>query len=113
MGNRSLQLCTKIDYFLTILKDGIKVVRLDPKEVHEQTLKCQASLIGYVVGGNPSFKEILRYVYGVWNFVETPQVFLHTDGYFIFCFATEEDKAVILENGPYTFNNRPLVVRQW
>ncbi|XP_060216443.1 uncharacterized protein LOC132643924 [Lycium barbarum] len=32
---------------------------------------------------------------------------------FVFKFATEGDKEEILENGPYTFQNRPLIIREW
>ncbi|XP_019246327.1 PREDICTED: uncharacterized protein LOC109225978 [Nicotiana attenuata] len=96
-----------------IIKDGVKMVRLNQIEVKEQIQKWQASLIGYVLGGNPSFKDMLKFVYGVWNFVATPQVFLHDDGYFVFKFESEEDKKLVIQKGPYTFNNRPMILKQW
>nr|XP_009606856.1 uncharacterized protein LOC104101141 [Nicotiana tomentosiformis] len=40
-------------------------------------------------------------------------VFLHNEGYFIFRFIYEEEKVTLFQNGPYTFNNRPLVLKQW
>nr|XP_016453332.1 PREDICTED: uncharacterized protein LOC107777718 [Nicotiana tabacum] len=43
----------------------------------------------------------------------TPTVLLHDDGYFIFRFESMEDKNLILQNGPYTFNNRPMVLKDW
>lgn len=51
----------------------------------------------------------------IWSieFFATPQVFLHNEGYFIFRFISEEEKVTLLQNGPYTFNNRPLVLKQW
>lgn len=45
--------------------------------------------------------------------VTIPQVFLHNDRYFIFKFNSEDDKTIVLQNGPYTFNYRPLVLKQW
>ncbi|XP_019248707.1 PREDICTED: uncharacterized protein LOC109227975 [Nicotiana attenuata] len=56
---------------------------------------------------------MLKFVYGVWNFISTPHVFLHNNGYFIFKFENEEDKAAILQQGPYTFNYRPFILKQW
>ncbi|XP_009768291.1 uncharacterized protein [Nicotiana sylvestris] len=56
---------------------------------------------------------MLKFVYGVWNSVTTPTVFLHDDGYFIFRFESMENKIEIVQNGPYTFNNRPMVLKDW
>lgn len=57
-------------------------------------------MIGYVISGNPTLKEMLNSVYRVWNGVETPEVFLHDDGYFIFRFESSEEKMTITEKGP-------------
>ncbi|OIT32212.1 hypothetical protein A4A49_55612, partial [Nicotiana attenuata] len=112
-GNRSLQLGMKLDYFPPIMRYGRKIAKLVQAEVEEECQKWKSALIGYVIGGNPTFKEMLKYVYGVWNFVVTPQVFLHNDGYFIFRFMSENDKETLLQNGPFTFNNRPMVLKHW
>ncbi|XP_070026484.1 uncharacterized protein [Nicotiana sylvestris] len=82
-------------------------------EIDKQKQKWQCALIGYVFGGTPKFKEMFQFVYGVWHFVNTPRVFLHDDGYYIFQFESEEDKVCIIQNGPYTFRNRPMILKQW
>ncbi|XP_019252654.1 PREDICTED: uncharacterized protein LOC109231445 [Nicotiana attenuata] len=89
------------------------MAKLNPTEIEKQTQKWKTTLIGYVLGGNPSFKEMLKFVYGVWNTVTTPTVLLHDDGYFIFKFEYLEDKNLIMQNGPYTFNSRPMVLKDW
>ncbi|XP_060187471.1 uncharacterized protein LOC132616806 [Lycium barbarum] len=89
------------------------MVKLNPKELEQQCQKWNTSLIGYVIGGNPTFKEVLKFVYGVWTFVDTPKVLLHDDGYFIFRFSCEEDKNAVLQSGPYTFYNRPMILKEW
>ncbi|XP_019257718.1 PREDICTED: uncharacterized protein LOC109235930 [Nicotiana attenuata] len=91
-GNRSIHQGSKLEYYPPIMKEGIKVVRLNQIEVEEETRKWKSSLIGYVLGGLPTFKDMLKFVYGVWQFVDTPQV---------------------LEYGPYTFNNRHMILKQW
>lgn len=68
--------------------------------MEEQSRQWRNALIGYVLGGTPSFKEMLQFVYGVWHFVSTPRVLLHDDGYFIFKFDSEDDKNLLLQNGP-------------
>lgn len=66
-----------------------------------------------MIGGNPTFKEMLKFVYGVWNFVATPQVYLHDNGYFIFKSESIEDRDELLQYGPYTFNNKSMILKQW
>ncbi|XP_019227734.1 PREDICTED: uncharacterized protein LOC109209025 [Nicotiana attenuata] len=101
----------QLKFYPLVVKDGVKVAKLNPKEIEEQCKKWKTTLIGYVLGGNPSFKEMLKFVYGVWNSVTTQMIFLHDDGYFIFHFESMEDKIEIFQNGPYTFNNRPMVLK--
>ncbi|XP_019231175.1 PREDICTED: uncharacterized protein LOC109212018 [Nicotiana attenuata] len=43
------------------------------QEVEKQKRRWRTSLIGYVIGGSPQFKEMLKFVYRVWQFVSTPQ----------------------------------------
>ncbi|XP_070054962.1 uncharacterized protein [Nicotiana tomentosiformis] len=112
-GNREQQTRLKLDYFPPVMKDGVKVVKLNPQEIADQNQKWSLPLIDYVIGNNPTFKEMLKFVYGAWSFANTPQVFLHNDGHFIFKFESEEDKASILQQGPYTFNYRPFILKQW
>lgn len=38
---------------------------------------------------------------------------MHEDGYFIFRFESIEEKMLIMAKGLYTFNNRPLVLKNW
>lgn len=56
-GNRSQQLALKLDYYPPVLRDGLKVVKLNQTELEMQNQKWRSALIGYVIGGNlPSNK---------------------------------------------------------
>ncbi|XP_016451197.1 uncharacterized protein LOC107775908 [Nicotiana tabacum] len=112
-GNREQNMGLKLNYYPPVMKDVIKIVKLNPQEIAEQNQKWSRALIGNVIVGNPTFKEMLKFIYRVWNYVSTPQVFLHNNGYFIFKFNNEEDKEAILKQGPYTFNYRPFILKQW
>lgn len=61
-GNKALQQGMKLDYYAPVMKEGTKVVKLNRAEVAEQTQKCKETVIGYVLDGNPSFKEMLKFV---------------------------------------------------
>ncbi|WMV14775.1 hypothetical protein MTR67_008160 [Solanum verrucosum] len=55
---------------------------------------------------------MLKFVYSIWNLVTAPRV-LYDEGYYIFRFEDEHDKQKVLQNGPYTFDSRPVVLKQW
>ncbi|PHU29277.1 hypothetical protein BC332_01370 [Capsicum chinense] len=82
-------------------------------KVEEEYGKWENALIGYVVGGKPSFKEMLKFIYNIWNFVTTPHVYSHDEDYFVFLFDSKADKDEIMQNGPYTYNNHPMVLQNW
>ncbi|XP_019248632.1 PREDICTED: uncharacterized protein LOC109227894 [Nicotiana attenuata] len=112
-GNRTVQQGMQLKFYPPEVRDGIKIVKLNQQEMEQQCKKWETTLIGYVMGGNPTFKEMLKFAYGVWNSVTTPTVLLHDDGYFIFRFESIEDKLQIMEKGPYTFNNTPMILKNW
>lgn len=70
-----------LNYYPPVLKDGRKVVEINHVEVESEYAKWENALIGYVLGGTPSFEEMLKFVYRVWNFVTAPRVYLHDEGY--------------------------------
>lgn len=113
-GNRLTNMGLKLNYYSLVLKDGHKVYKLNHNEIQEKSQKLMSSLIEYVIGGNPTFKDMLKFVYGVWNFIDTPRCFfIYSDGYFLLKFTSEEDKIELLQNELCNFNSRPLVLQQW
>ncbi|XP_019259591.1 PREDICTED: uncharacterized protein LOC109237704 [Nicotiana attenuata] len=112
-GNKTQTQGMQLKFYPPMVKDGVKTAKLNTKEIELQVQKWKTALIGYVLGGNLSFKEMLKFVYGVWNFVTTPTVIMHDDGYFIFKFESMEDKERVMQQGPYTANNRPMILKDW
>ncbi|XP_021754907.1 uncharacterized protein LOC110720205 [Chenopodium quinoa] len=75
--------------------------------------KWMSSIIMYVVGDTPTLTAVKRYVDSVWNQVQTPNIFLHDDGYFLVHFHSIEDRDLVLAGGPYTFLNKPVIIKPW
>ena len=48
-----------------------------------------------------------------WSNVSKPEVYLHEDGYYLIKFQKISDMNEILFSGPYTVNNRPIILKQW
>lgn len=94
-----------------MIKEGRKLVQISVVDVKSECNKWKNAQIGHVMGGTPSFKYMIKFVYSVWNYIEAQRVYLHDDGYFTFPFSNEENKSQILQNGPYTYNSRPLIMR--
>ncbi|KAK6784201.1 hypothetical protein RDI58_017655 [Solanum bulbocastanum] len=91
-GNKNYQKSLQGSFYPPLIKEGVKIVKLDPKEFEEQGVKWKSALIGYIMEGNPNFNDKLKFVYGVWNIVAAPRVYLHDDDYFIFKFESKSDK---------------------
>lgn len=71
------------------------------------------SLVMYVVGNVPTIAYVKRYIPANGSQVGTPNVFLHDDGYFVVHFISLADRNEIVCKGPYTFFNRPIIIKYW
>ncbi|XP_070010090.1 uncharacterized protein LOC142164212 [Nicotiana tabacum] len=54
-----------------------------------------------------------RYVDLKWIKIANSDLFMHEEGYFIIKFQSIDDMQKILCTGPYTINNRPIILKPW
>lgn len=71
-GNRQIQNGKDLNFYPPIVKNGQKIVQINPSEVEAERNKWENALIGYVIGDSPAFKDMLKFVDGVWKFVNCP-----------------------------------------
>lgn len=83
------------------------------EELKPQSEYWSTSLIGYIIGDNPNEKAMENFVLHVWNFVTKPQILMHRDGYCVFRFKSVEDMNQVLQLGPYSFRNKPMILKPW
>ncbi|KAM3395113.1 hypothetical protein P3S68_004118 [Capsicum galapagoense] len=100
-------------YIPSITKGEKLIVQLEKDDILVQANHWSIALIGYVLRESPFFKIMENYIAHVWNFVSKLKVLYHDDGYYIFKFATLVDRDLVLQPGPYTYRNRPLILRNW
>ncbi|XP_019239612.1 PREDICTED: uncharacterized protein LOC109219599 [Nicotiana attenuata] len=50
----------QLKFYPLVIKDGVKLVKLNLNEVEQQCQQWKNALIGSVIGGNPTFKEMLK-----------------------------------------------------
>lgn len=54
------------------------------------------AIVGQIIGGNPSFKEVVGFVHRAWSRIEIPRVHLIQAGVFLFNFQSEESKSKVM-----------------
>ncbi|XP_019225943.1 PREDICTED: uncharacterized protein LOC109207468 [Nicotiana attenuata] len=47
----------------------------------------------------------------MWNFVTKPHILIHSEGYCIFRFHTIAHRDQVLQSGPYTYRNKPMILK--
>lgn len=67
----------------------------------------------YVIGDCPGYNAMHRYVDLKWNKIANPDLFMHEERYFIIKFQSIDDIQEIICTGPYTINNRPIILKPW
>ncbi|KAK4731949.1 hypothetical protein R3W88_024937 [Solanum pinnatisectum] len=59
------------------------------------------------------YNYIERFIAHMWSYVATPEVFYHKEDYYMVKFQSKDDMKEILFTGPYSINNRPLILKPW
>lgn len=49
----------------------------------------------------------------VWNIFTKPKILYRDDGYYIFRFDTVSDRDRVIQSSPYTFHNKPFILKNW
>ena len=86
-------------------------MQLEEKEVQEEEQKWKCALIAYVIGECPGYNTMKSYIMMNWSSVSKHEVFLHEDGNYLIKFQKISDMNEILFSGPYTINNRPIILK--
>ncbi|KAK4706906.1 hypothetical protein R3W88_033549 [Solanum pinnatisectum] len=86
-----------LDYDPPTVRDGKLVVKLMKEDIRESDEHWATSLIGYVLGDTPFEKCMDNYVIAVWNFVHKPQILYHSDGYYVFQFASIANREEVIK----------------
>ncbi|KAK4729326.1 hypothetical protein R3W88_022314 [Solanum pinnatisectum] len=111
--NRAAANGLNLDYIPSKLVNGQQVVELVQEKVEKEMHKWNCSLITNFIGETPGYKSMQRHVSQFWTNVAQPDICLHEVGYYIIRFQNREDMPEVLYNGPYTLNNKPIILKTW
>uniref|UniRef100_A0A803N8Z5 DUF4283 domain-containing protein n=1 Tax=Chenopodium quinoa TaxID=63459 RepID=A0A803N8Z5_CHEQI len=82
-------------------------------EIEIESAKWASSLILYVIGETPTIKDLNTDIANQWKVSHPPEIFYHSEGYFVIRFKEMEDRNRVLYSGPYTIANKPVIVKPW
>ncbi|XP_043724141.1 uncharacterized protein LOC122671107 [Telopea speciosissima] len=102
-----------IPFLEPVIVNGKKVAQCDADELTDERDRWKAALVGYVFGSKPSFSSMQRFVKEQWSHVGAVKVFGLESGIFVFDFQGRDLSMQILDEGPWTFSSRPMILRPW
>ena len=91
----------------------MRVARFTSTEVSEETKLWQFALVGSVFGMIPRFSLIESFALNRWKSLGLEAVHLVKENVFVFKFRSNEAKLAALSGSPYTFDRRPLLLKEW
>ncbi|WMV19836.1 hypothetical protein MTR67_013221 [Solanum verrucosum] len=111
--NRAATNGLNLEYIPPKMVDGKQIVELAQEEIDKELHKWNCSLIAYFIGETPGYKSMQRYVMQFWANAAQPDLYLHEVGHYIIRFQNKEDMQEVFYNGPYTINNKPIILKPW
>lgn len=110
-GNRESANGLKLRY-ITPTEPGI--VEYSEADVKPTVEKWQNSLLGAVIGANPTFYAMEQFILVRWKKIGIPKIFKKDNDIFLLKFRTRQEMENALAEGPCFFAGKyPLVLRQW
>ncbi|CAM8881351.1 unnamed protein product [Rhodiola kirilowii] len=98
--------------FFTRVQGADRVV-IPKEEWVSAAEKFKNALVGFVFGAKPLSSRMKRFVRAKWGDESVVKVSSLNDGIFLLNFAEEARKMEVLLGGPWTFDNRPLILKHW
>ncbi|XP_062080902.1 uncharacterized protein LOC133785700 [Humulus lupulus] len=102
-----------LTYQEPLIKNGIKIAQVDPEEVKFQAANWSSAVICMVLGENPPMAVFEGYIKRIWGHLGIAQIARMTMGLTMVKFNDEATKDLVLENGVFQFDRKPVIVRPW
>lgn len=93
--------------------DGIPTIEIPYSVTEAGKARWKHTIVGYVLGFNPSFREMTTFVNTMWSAMGKVKVHYRGNGNFVFEMSSEVGKMEVIEKGPWSFSRRPMILRAW
>ncbi|KAK2983948.1 hypothetical protein RJ640_002893 [Escallonia rubra] len=112
-SNRERSEGMKLDFIDPQDINGKQGVEYSQEDVEGEMMKWKNAVVVYVLGSRPPFHVMQGFLHHIWSRFGSFQLILLKSGVYIVQFESENAHIQILELGPWTFDNKPLIVKQW
>lgn len=96
----------KFKFFETSEVDGLKSSICPDGEINRNVEQWSSTIVGFVLERRPYYVNLKRDLLRQWKPVGSLDVYSRENGIFLFKFSLEDDCARVLEEGPWTHDNR-------
>ncbi|XP_039036061.1 uncharacterized protein At4g02000-like [Hibiscus syriacus] len=106
----------QLQYFPPNERNGTLLVHPLPEVFEGGISEWKYSLVGQFLGSAPNFSSLQRIIDGLWkNPLKGSNIQVSYVGPNLYLFSFESDTARdwVMENGPWHFYNKPLILRKW
>ncbi|KAA8542581.1 hypothetical protein F0562_023733 [Nyssa sinensis] len=93
-------------------RNGVQA-SIENQDVVDELTRLKNSLLGYVMGEKLSFKKMLGFIRRLWKNMGNVQLHSIREGHFLFEFAQAEDKMKAMEEGPWSVESKPPILKLW
>lgn len=111
--NRDKASGVQLKYVPPINNNGQVVVKFSIDEVQDEVHMWENSVIVYVLGAKPPFVVMKAFVERKWTHLEKMELYLLKTRVYVVSFADKNAQGEVIEEGPWTFDGKPLIVRLW
>lgn len=111
--NRIKEKGSELQFITPSVSNGHRVVRFHSDEVIQEESRWRNSLVGCVYGLQPRLERFNAFVHARWKKYDVQTVSRINSDLFLIQFADEETCEEVLQSGPYTFDNHPVVLKKW
>lgn len=102
---------TTLSYITPEIINGEIFVRPTWEVAKKGMKRWENTAVGYFIGRKVSFMALKNYAFSVWNGLK--EVKGTSNGFFFFCFESENHMNNIIEGGPWLFAGQPLFLERW
>ncbi|XP_050238355.1 uncharacterized protein LOC126687843 [Mercurialis annua] len=112
-GNQERTVASELEFISPAIKNGERVVTFESNEIRAEEEKWKNAIVGCVYGMYPRFERIAAFVKNRWGNRGLRNVHRINSSMFLFEFDSEQDCNGVLGSGPYTFDQRPFLLKKW
>lgn len=102
-----------LTYYAPVIRNNVKCAEITSSLINSAKLKWDNSVVLYVLGSKPYYPYFKAYIDRVWKPTGSFQIFSKDNGFYVVKFEEKNDCDRILDNGPYYYDRKLIMMRRW